>query len=107
MEPTFMEMVDHLREVYGAPLAVTSAYRCPQHPIEAKKTSDRLGAHTFGRAIDLAVSGADAYKLLKLAQEIGFMGIGCAQKGAISSRFIHVDNLSAADKFPRPWLWSY
>lgn len=105
MDEDFMAMLDQLRELYGKPLQVTSGFRCVDHTIE--KVKKKLGAHTTGNAVDLGVHGEDAYAIIKLAQEIGFTGIGVAQKGNIATRFIHLDNLTKADEFPRPWIWSY
>jgi zinc D-Ala-D-Ala carboxypeptidase len=50
----------------------------------------------------VAVDGQQAHKLLKLAFELGFTGIGVNQK--TSGRFIHLDTLTEA---PRPNVWSY
>ena len=83
---TFMDKVQVLRDAYGKPLKVTSAYRCPKHPIESLKV--KPGQHSVG-AIDLAVRDEDAYDVLKLAFDIGFTGIGVNQKG--DNRFIHID----------------
>lgn len=102
MHPVFMQRLQHLRTVYGAPLIVNSAYRDKSHPEEVNKTEP--GAHTMGRAVDLSIRGADAVKLLRLALEFGFTGIGISQKGA--SRFIHLDDV-ADGSLPRPSLWSY
>lgn len=102
MHPDFMARLQRLRMAYGAPMIVTSGYRDPSHPEEAKKASP--GAHSTGRAADIAVRGADAVKLLRLALELGFTGIGIAQKGA--SRFIHLDDV-ADGSLPRPGIWSY
>lgn len=100
MEQGFIDKLNILRESYGKPLRVTSGYRCPQHPVEAKKASS--GAHTTGRAVDFAVQGEDAYKLLSLSMQMGFKGIGVQQKG--SGRFIHLDDW---DNPNRPTVWSY
>ena len=105
MDEDFMGMLDQLREIYGKPLKITSGYRCPEHNIE--KVKKKAGAHTTGAAADLGLHGDAAYQIVKLAQEIGFTGIGIAQKGHIGTRFIHVDNLGGDDHFPRPWIWSY
>jgi uncharacterized protein YcbK (DUF882 family) len=102
MRPVFMQRLQHLRSVYGAPMTVTSGYRDRTHPEEAKKAQP--GAHTTGRAVDIAVRGADAVKLLRLALEFGFTGIGIQQKG--EGRFIHLDDISDGS-LPRPGLWSY
>ena len=103
MDEEFMAKIVFLREELGFPFIVTSAYRCKDHPIEAKKTT--LGAHVSGRAIDIAVKGEQAHKLLKKALSMGFSGVGVNQKGA--SRFIHLDDLEADANHPRPWIWSY
>ena len=99
----FMERVSALRKQLGFPFIVTSAYRCPEHPIEARKAS--VGAHTTGKAIDIGVSGLNAYKLLIGSLNAGFTGIGVQQKG--EGRFIHLDNIEASEDRPRPWVWSY
>jgi uncharacterized protein YcbK (DUF882 family) len=83
-------------------MTVTSGYRHPTHPIEAAKAAP--GAHSTGRAVDIAVQGADAVRLIALAIAEGFTGIGVQQKG--SGRFIHLDDLPSG-AFPRPTVWSY
>ena len=105
MEPEFMEKLTKLRQEFARPMAISSAYRDPTHPIEAKKK--KPGAHTKGRAVDVLVAGADALELVELALAQGFTGIGIAQKGARGSRFIHIDDLEKEDGFPRPTIWSY
>jgi zinc D-Ala-D-Ala carboxypeptidase len=63
------------------------------------------GAHSTGRAIDIAVQGEKAHQLLKKAFSMGIGGIGVNQKG--SGRFIHLDDLDETDNHTRPWVWSY
>ena len=103
MDEDFMEKIEALRHEVRFPFIVTSAYRCPEHPIEARKKA--AGAHTSGRAIDIAVSGAHAHRLLEAALSMGLSGIGVNQKGA--NRFIHLDDLEWDKDRPRPWIWSY
>jgi uncharacterized protein YcbK (DUF882 family) len=100
MKPEFMAKLQALRTTYGKPMRVTSGYRCPQHPIEAKKAAP--GAHASGCACDIGVEGADAHALLTLALGAGFTGIGVQQKGA--GRFIHLDTMTTG---VRPTIWSY
>lgn len=100
----FVSELDELRHRYGAPLQVSSAYRCPDHNAKVS-TTGRTGPHTTGRAADLLVDRGNAYKLLKIALEMGFTGIGIQQKGA--GRFIHLDNLPNAPGQPRPTIFSY
>jgi zinc D-Ala-D-Ala carboxypeptidase len=83
MKHEFMAKLQKLRETYGAPMKVTSGYRCPQHPIEAKKSAP--GAHASGLACDIGVQGEEAHRLLALALEAGFTGIGVQQKGQVVS----------------------
>ena len=103
MDPEFMARLQRLRNAYGKPMSITSGYRDRTHPIEARKGSG--GAHTYGRACDVAVQGADAVRLVELALLYGFTGIGVQQKGG--GRFIHLDDLTLHDNFPRPTIWSY
>ena len=92
-----------LRGQYGKPMIVTSGYRCPDHPAEVGKA--RPGTHAMGLAADIAVRGSDAHRLLKIALDLGFTGVGIQQKG--SSRFIHLDIATNDSRFVRPMIWSY
>ena len=103
MDDTFMQRLDQLREDMGFAFPVTSAYRCAKHPIEARKKAP--GAHTTGRAVDIAVQGEKAYRLIEGAIELKFKGIGIKQKG--QGRFIHLDDIPSSPSRPRPWIWSY
>lgn len=104
IEKDFVDKLDALRETLGRPLRVTSGYRCPDHN-QKVSTTGRDGPHTTGRAVDLAVDGVTAFKLVQLAIQAGFTGIGVQQKGI--NRFIHLDDLPATDRRPRPTIWSY
>lgn len=103
MQPTFMARLQALRTEYGKPMIITSGYRSRQHPIEAAKQT--IGPHTTGRACDVLVAGEDALTLLCLAVKHGFTAVGVKQKG--SSRFLHLDDLTVADGYARPTIWSY
>lgn len=99
-EQSFMDKIETLRIAAGFKFPVSSAARCPAHNNKVSGTG-LTGPHTTGRAIDIAVSRAQAYRLLVLALAAGFSGIGVSQKG--SSRFIHLDDLIVG----RPSVWSY
>jgi len=103
MKHEFMQKLELLREQVGFPLRITSGYRAPEHSIEAKKAVP--GAHTKGRAADLAVQGAQAFAVIAAAVRLGFRGIGVQQKGA--ARFVHLDDLEHIAERPRPTIWSY
>lgn len=104
MDPAFLDLLERLREAYRRPMVVTSGYRSPSYNATVSTTGPS-GPHTTGRAVDVAAQGTDAYELLWGALACGFTGIGVKQNGA--SRFLHLDNLTRADNFPRPWIWSY
>lgn len=94
-----MDDIQDMRDELGFAFNVTSAYRCPDHPIEAKK--DKYGMHTIA-AIDINIYGDEALQLMKLALDKGFTGIGIKQKGPYNKRFIHLDKREGLRK-----LWSY
>ncbi len=99
MDADFVEALQDLRTSYGRTLTVSSGFRCPEHPVEARKTGG-AGSHASGRAADLAVSRADALEVLRIAlSDERFRGFGIQQKGA--GRFIHLDSKN------RNAIWSY
>ena len=106
MDAGFMKKVNTLRNILAAPLTVSSGYRTPEHNKQVSETG-ATGPHTTGRAVDFLVEGELAYKLIGLAFSCGFTGIGVSQKGPHGRRFVHLDDLTAADGFPRPRVWSY
>lgn len=105
MVPSFMDRLQALRIEYGKPMVVSSGYRSPRHSIERNKK--RPGSHAMGCAVDIAVSGADALRLIELAIMKGFTGIGVKQTGPHSQRFIHLDDAAPQIWRPRPHIWSY
>ena len=104
MQPIFMDRLFELRQRYNAPMMISSGYRCEEHPKEAGK-SDGPGVHTTGRAADVLVTGRDAFRLVQVALQVGFTGLGVQQKGA--SRFIHLDDVPDGLRVVRPMIWSY
>ena len=96
----FLKVLNSIREECNFPFIVTSAYRCPEHPLEASKK--RLGEHTTGMAIDIAVSGEKAHKVLSVALRHGMPRIGVQQ--VRFGRYIH---LGCSPDFPSPTVWSY
>lgn len=98
MDEAFLLALQDLRTQAGFPFRITSGYRCPKHPIEARKAAP--GAHSRGVAADIAVSGARALDFLRLVlNDERFNGIGVNQKG--DGRFVHLD----MDQ--RIAIWSY
>jgi len=96
IDPTFVECLDHLRDVVGFPFVITSGYRSPNHSVEKNKPGGP-GMHSKGIAADIKVSnGAQRFILVRAAIDMGFKGIG------VEKDFIHVD-LRDTD----PVLWTY
>jgi hypothetical protein len=102
--PAFMDRLQALRAAAAIPFPVSSGYRSPEHNARVSATG-ATGPHTTGRAVDINIEGADAFKVVRLALAHGFTGIGIAQKGA--GRFIHLDDLIDGPASPRPRIWSY
>lgn len=95
MDPVFLAKLDDLRDACGFPFRITSGYRDPSHPVEAKKK--KSGTHSQGIAADIAVSnGAERRILVAEALRLNFTGVGVARG------FIHVDTRSST-----PVLWLY
>jgi zinc D-Ala-D-Ala carboxypeptidase len=99
MKPEFMAKLQKLRETYGAPMKVTSGYRCPQHPIEAKKA--RPGAHASGQAVDIGVQGVRCTHAPQNGLRSWFYGDRSPAEG-----YRQVSALGHARK-RSPTVWSY
>ena len=100
MNSNLLEKLDNLREVYGYPIKLTSTYRSPDHPIEAKKS--KPGEHAYGASVDIACVGGEAtFKLVKAAIEVGFTRIGISRK----NNFVHVG--IGYEGAPPITIWTY
>jgi uncharacterized protein YcbK (DUF882 family) len=95
-----MDNVQYLRTWAGVPFYVSSAYRSPEHSIEARKANGP-GQHSKS-AIDFRVATKDCHRIVKKAFEMGFTGIGINLTGDSGTRFIHLDERTTA-----PRIWSY
>lgn len=102
MKKSFMDIVEKIREEYGKPIILSSAYRCPEYNNKISSTGFD-GPHTTGEAIDIKIFGDKAVKLIKLGLKYDMRRFGVNQKGNINLRFIHMDKV--ADKIE--WIWSY
>lgn len=89
-EDISMELIRNLqklRDKFGLPLNINSAYRCPTH--NASVGGSERSQHLLGRAADIDItkySGSDKHRLLRFIYSCGsFSGLG------IYKTFIHVD----------------
>ena len=100
MNNEFMEKVVQMRKTAGFPFPVNSGARCEAYDIQ----TGGAGPHRTGRALDIRVSGTNAFEFIRLAYLFGMKGIGDRQHGEHSKRFVHIDDL---DYETRPWKWTY
>lgn len=97
MEPEFLVRLDELRRRCGFAFIVTSGYRDPSHPSEARKESP--GFHSKGVAADIRVkNGWQRRRIVEEALKMGFLGVGVAKS------FVHVDDRAAPNP---PVMWTY
>ena len=104
MNESFLVRLQEIRDIFGVPMHISSAYRCPEWNERQWNTKSRTGPHTTGRAVDVLVSGNDALRLIRIALERGITGVGVSQKGEYIARFLHIDDLTDGI---RPHTWSY
>ena len=104
MRAETMDRLVRVRVRFARPMLVTSAYRCLAHDMAVSPGPRRLRSHTMGQAVDVSVSGPDAYDLAALAIEERFTGVGLRQHGRHGSRIMHLD-----DARPREnrVIWTY
>jgi hypothetical protein len=112
MNDEFMRMLQQLREEAGFAFRISSGRRCQLHNQDISSLKTKAGIHTFGRACDILTGHINTGKVLnlvKLAQNIGFTGLGLNFRGNRKSRFLHVDSRdsSMASPFNQPAIWTY
>ena len=100
MDEEFMKVLQSIRDEMQRPLKITSGYRCQKHNEQVSHTG-KSGPHTYAKAADILISGADAMRLFAVAQKHGVSGVGMSQKGDHNNRFVHLDILSQEEE-PRP-----
>lgn len=99
MDPLFLAALQSIRTDFGRPMRVTSGYRHPSHPVEARKGHSN-GEHTRGTCCDIAcTSGADRFILVSLALRHGITRIG------IAPTFLHLG--IGAPGLPQNVIWEY
>ena len=105
MDDEFMRVLQSIRDEMQRPLKITSGFRCEKHNSKVSSTG-KTGPHTFAKAADILISGADAMRLFAVAQKHGVSGVVMSQRGDHAKRFVHLDILSP-DEGPRPTVWTY
>ena len=83
---------DRFYDEFGYGLALSSAYRCENHPAEVAKRKKygqdyKGGQHFKGTAFDISIGwGRARQRLVQIAMEEGFTGFGYANS------FLHIDD---------------
>jgi uncharacterized protein YcbK (DUF882 family) len=105
IEEDAIAKLESLREEWGNPMRLSSAYRSAENPRERTKKTGPGYHHGVngngGQAFDVLIAGEDVIPFIALAIKHGFKGIGVNQKGEWNQRFIHIDT---RDKYA---CWSY
>lgn len=99
MQHEFMLRLQAIRTEYEKPMIITSGYRHPTHPVEARKLHSN-GEHTTGNCADVAChNGADRYRLVTIALANGITRIG------IAKTFLHLG--IGGPGLPNRVIWDY
>ena len=97
MDPSFLDLLDRVREKAGIPLVLNCAYRS----VEWDQSKGRSGnsAHTRGKAVDIRCNtSSNRYKIISAALACGIRRIG------VGKNYIHLDNDSSLSQ---DVIWHY
>lgn len=83
IDDKLVEYLQKIRDYFGKPLDITSAYRCPSYNRSVNGTTSSY--HAKGMAADFKIDGVAPSKIAKYAESIGILGIG------LYSDFVHID----------------
>jgi zinc D-Ala-D-Ala carboxypeptidase len=97
IEEDALQRLQALRDEWGKPIRLSSAYRSAENPRERTKKTGPGYHHGVngngGQAFDVLIAGEDVVPFIALAIKHGFKGIGVNQKNEWNQRFIHIDTL--------------
>jgi uncharacterized protein YcbK (DUF882 family) len=88
VDPEALDLLQEMRTRIGKPFYVVSGYRSPTHNRHVGGAKHSF--HKDGVAFDITMDNHDPYEFKRMAEEVGFDGIGTypPRRG----NFIHVDN---------------
>lgn len=88
IDEKLVEYLQQIRNHFGKPVNVSSAYRCATHN---KNVGGATGSrHMKGQAADIYITGVKPAEIAKYAESIGILGIGLYETDA-DGHFVHVD----------------
>lgn len=86
LDSALVELLQRVRDHFGMPVSVTSAYRTPTHNRSVNGATSSY--HIKGQAADFTVTGISNREVAKYLQGIGAKGIGLYD---YTGGFVHVD----------------
>lgn len=92
VDSKLVEYLQRIREHFGKPIIINSAYRCSIHNRAVGGTSNSY--HAKGQAADIRISGVAPAEIAKYAESIGIKGIGLYET-AKDGFFVHIDTRTA------------
>lgn len=115
MNADAMSIFVKVRQFFGAPWTITSAYRCPAHDAQVGTSSTPgAGPHVLGVALDLNIYGDELDRLMGIIYHDlkGLItGKGLMQIAGTdpNKRLLHLDVVKPGEmpNHPRPGIWTY
>lgn len=86
-----VNFLQKIRDHFGKPVNISSAYRCETHNARTQNAS-KQSKHMYGMAADITVSGIASTEVAKYAESIGILGIGLYPPA--DGNFVHIDTRS-------------
>ena len=83
IDDKLVEYLQKIRDHFGKPVTISSAYRCPSYNSSVSKATSSY--HIKGMAADFYIEGVAPIEIAKYAESIGILGIG------LYSDFVHID----------------
>ena len=88
IDEQLVEYLQDIRDHFGKPVTVSSAYRCATHN---KNVGGATGSrHMKGQAADIYINGVKPAEIAKYAESIGILGIGLYETDK-DGHFVHID----------------
>lgn len=88
VDEQLVKFLQQIRDHFGAPVIITSGYRCLTHNASVGGASG--STHFQGKAADIQVKGVAPAEVAKFAESIGILGIGLYET-AKDGYFVHID----------------
>lgn len=85
VDSTTLEAVEAIRQHYGVPVRILSAYRCLAYNRSPAVGSNDNSQHPLGRALDIQVDGILPVEVYAYADSLGLGGVGSYET------FTHID----------------